>query len=376
MKKYMSLFLALLMLAALFTGCTKQETAPASAAATESPAATVTEATEAPKATEAPTAEPTSEPTSEPTAEPTAEPAAEPAPEPVVMKLGSLKGPTTMGMVKLFSDSDAGLTANKYEYTIAAAADELTPKLLKGELDMLALPVNAGSVLYNKSNAGVTMLAVNTLGVLYILEKGGETVQSVADLKGKTIYATGKGNTPEYSLAYLLSQNGLDIATDVNMEWKSEATEVVAQLATVDSALALLPQPFVTVARAQVEGLRVALDMTAEWKSAGNTLITGGLIVRTAFLQEHPEAVKTFLEEYAASTRYVNTNNEEAAKLVEQYLGIKAAIAKNALPACNIVCLTGNEMKDAAQGYLKVLFDLNSKAVGGQLPGDDFYFMP
>ncbi len=361
MKKYTSLILALLMLAVPFAGCAKQEAAPAPSV-TEAPAA------EAVKATEAPTAEPAAEPAAEPTAEPT--------PEPVTMRLGSLKGPTTMGMVKLFADSDAGLTSNKYEYTIAAAADELTPKLLKGELDMLALPVNAGSVLYNKSEGGVMMLAVNTLGVLYVLEKGGETVKSVADLKGKTIYATGKGNTPEYSLAYLLSKNGLDISTDVNMEWKSEATEVVAQLATVESAVALLPQPFVTVAQTKVEGLRVALDLTAEWSAAGGTLITGGLIVRTAFLEEHPEAVKTFLEEYAASTQYVNENVEEAAALVEQYIGVAAGVAKKAIPACNIVCLTGDEMKAAAEGYLAVLFDLNPKAVGGAVPGDDFYCMP
>ncbi len=238
------------------------------------------------------------------------------------------------------------------------------------------MPVNAGSVLYNKSQGGVTLLAVNTLGVLYVLEKGGETVQSVADLKGKTIYATGKGNTPEYSLAYLLSKNGLDIAADVTMEWKSEPTEVVAQLAAADSAVAVLPQLFVTVAQGKVEGLRVALDMTKEWAAAGETLITGGLIVRTAFLKEHPEAVKIFLEEYAASTAYVNEHPAEAAALVEQYIGVKAPIAQKAIPACNIVCLTGDEMKTAAEGYLKVLFDLNPKAVGGALPADDFYYMP
>ena len=187
MKKYMSLFLALVMLTALFAGCAGKTVEPA------------------PAATEAPKAEVKAEdrPTEAPKAEATAEPTAEPTPEPVVMRLGSLKGPTTMGMVKLLSDSEAGLTANKYESTVAGAADELTPKLLKGELDMLALPVNAGAVLYNKSEGGVTMLAVNTLGVLYILEKGGESVQSVADLKGKTIYSTGKGNTPEYSLAWI-----------------------------------------------------------------------------------------------------------------------------------------------------------------------------
>ena len=312
MKKYMSLLLSLLLLAALIPGCAVAES------------------------------------------------------EPVVMRLGGLKGPTTMGMVKLLSDSDAGLTANKYEYTIAAAADELTPKLLKGELDMLALPVNAGAILYNKSQGGVTMLAVNTLGVLYILEKGGETVKSVADLKGKTIYATGKGTTPEYALSYLLTANGLDIAKDVAMEWKSEPSEVVAQM----------PQPFVTVAKGKVEGLRVALDMTAEWEATGNSLITAGLIVRTAFLQEHPEEVKTFLEEYAASTAYANEHPAEAAVLVEQFIGVNAAVAEKAIPACHIVCVTGEEMKAAAEGYLKVLFELNDKAVGGALPGEDFYYLP
>ena len=324
MKKYMSTFLAVLMLAVLFLGC----------------GATTAES------------------------------------EPVTMRLGSLKGPTTMGMVKLLSDAEANLTANKYESTIAADASELMTKLIQGELDVLAMPVNACSVLYNRTEGGVTMLAVNTLGVLYILEKGGETVQSVADLKGKTIYATGKGNTPEYSLAYLLSKNGLDIATDVTMEWKSEPTEVVAQLSAVDSGVALLPQPFVTIAKTKVEGLRVALDMTKEWEAVGSTLITGGLIVRTAFLNEHPEAVQIFLEEYAASTQYVNEHPAEAAALVEQYIGVPAAMAEKAIPACNIVCLTGDEMKAAAEGYLKVLFELNPKAVGGALPADDFYYMP
>ena len=321
MKKYMSILLVLLMLVALFPGCAAAE-------------------------------------------------------EPTVIRIGSLKGPTTMGMVKLLSDNEAGLTAVKYESTVVANATELMPLFLRGELDVLALPVNAGAVLYNKSQAGATLLAVNTLGVLYIVEKGGETVQSVADLKGKTIYATGKSTTPEYALSYLLSQNGLDIAADVTMEWKSEASEVVAQMATLDSAVALLPQPFVTVAQTKVEGLRVALDMTAEWANVGSTLITGGLIIRTAFLNEHPEAVKTFLEEYAASTQYVNENVEEAAALVEQYIGVAAGVAKKAIPACNIVCMTGEEMKAAAEKYLTVLFELNPDAVGGAMPGEGFYYLP
>ena len=352
MKKYMSLFLAMLMLAALFAGCAGKtaETAPDATVAPEQEIKNQETPADVIRELQPPAAEATAEPETDITSKlDAAVPAA-----PVVMRLGGLKGPTTMGMVKLLSDSDAGFTANKYEYTIAAA----------------------GSVLYNKSNGGVTMLAVNTLGVLYILEKGGETVQSVADLKGKTIYATGKGTTPEYALSYLLSKNGLDIATDVTMEWKSEPSEVVAQLAKEESAVAMMPQPFVTVARGKVEGLRVALDMTKEWATAGDTLITAGLIVRTAFLQEHPEEVKTFLEEYAASTAYANEHAAEAAALVEQFIGVNAAVAEKAIPACNIVCITGEEMKKAAAGYLAVLFGLNDKAVGGALPGDDFYYLP
>ena len=322
MKKYMSILLVLLMLVALFPGCAAAE-------------------------------------------------------EPTVIRIGSLKGPTTMGMVKLLSDNEAGLTAVKYESTVVASATELMPLFLRGELDVLALPVNAGAVLYNKSQAGATLLAVNTLGVLYIVEKGGETITSVADLKGKTIYATGKSTTPEYALSYLLAENGLDIATDVTMEWKSEASEVVAQMATLDSAVALLPQPFVTVAQTKVEGLRVALDMTAEWANVGSTLITGGLIIRTAFLNEHPEAVKTFLEEYAASVEYVNANVDEAAEWIAE-LGIvaKAPVAKKALPACNIVYIDGEEMKTAVSGYLAVLFEQNPESVGGKLPDEAFYYIP
>ena len=300
------------------------------------------------------------------------------AEEKTTVRLGGLKGPTSMGMVKLLDDAENGLTANAYEFTMAGSADELTPRILKGELDILAVPANLGAILYKNSAGAVQMAAVNTLGVIYIVEKGGETVQGIADLKGKTIYATGKGNTPEFALRYLLAQNGLDMDTDVTMEWKSEPSEVVATISTMDSAVAMLPQPFVTVAGMQVEGLRTALDLTEEWNKLdnGSTFITAGLVVRTAFAEENPEALKLFLEEYAASTDYVNANLAEAAAIVER-LGIvaKAAIAQKAIPYCNIVCITGEEMKSILPGYLQVLYDLKPESVGGAMPGEDFYWM-
>ena len=295
--------------------------------------------------------------------------------EKVTVRLGGLKGPTSMGMVKLLEDNENGLTANHYEFTMAGSPNDLTPGLLKGDLDVLAVPVNLGAVLFGKSEGAVQLAAVNTLGVLYIVEKGGETVQTLEDLKGKTLLATGKGSTPEYALAYLLSQHGLDINADLTVEWMSEHTEVVAKMATEESAVALLPQPFVTVAAGQVEGLRVALDLTKEWDSLdnGSQLITGGLVVRKAFAEEHPEALAAFLEEYAASTAYTNEHPAEAAQLIEKFDIIKAAVAEKAIPFCNIVCVTGDEMKGIVTGYYQTLFDQNPASVGGAMPGDEFY---
>ena len=297
--------------------------------------------------------------------------------EDVTIRLGGLKGPTSMGMVKLLADNDAGTTTNHYEFTMAGSADELTPKMLQGELDILAVPVNLGSVLYNNSDGAVQLLAVNTLGVIYLVEKGGQTVTDWASLKGQTIYATGKGSTPEYALNYLLEENGLDPATDVTIEWKSEPTEIVAQMAAQDHVIALLPQPFVTVAQSKFEDLAISIDLTEEWDKLdnGSQLITAGLVVRTEFAKEHPQAVADFLEEYNASTAYVNENVAEAAQLVEQYDIVEAAVAEKAIPYCNIVCITGQEMMTSVQGYFQVLFDQNPQSVGVTLPGDDFYYL-
>lgn len=292
------------------------------------------------------------------------------ADEPV--RIAALKGPTAMGLVQLFDTH-----AEDYDVLIAGAADEVTPKLIQGQLDIAAVPVNLGSVLYNRTEGQVQLIAINTLGVLYVVEKGGETVSSMEDLKGKTIYATGKGSTPEYALTYLLAQHGIDIASDVTMEWKSEPTEVVALMAQSENAVAMLPQPYVTVAGAQVEGLRVALNLTEEWDKLdnGSRLITAGIIVRKAFAEEHPDKVAEFLAQFAESAAYANENVAEAAALVEKYIGVKAPIAQKALPACNIVCIAGEDAAAILPGYLQTLYDLNPAAVGGALPGADFYWV-
>lgn len=300
--------------------------------------------------------------------------------EPVDVNVTALKGPTAMGMVQMMDDADNGkIDSGNYQFTIAASIDEVTPSISQGETDIAAVPANVSSVLYNKLEGGVQVLAINTLGVLYIVENG-DTVQSVADLRGKTIYASGKGATPEYALNYILQENGIDPASDVTIEWKSEHSECVAALAQDPSGIAMLPQPFVTTAQAQNPDLRVALDLTEEWdkiqENAENpsALLTGVVIVRTEFAKEHPEAVSDFMERYKSSVEFVNENVDEAAQLVGNYDIVPAEVAKKAIPACNIVCITGDEMQEKLSGYLAVLNEQNPEAVGGQLPDDDFYY--
>ena len=287
----------------------------------------------------------------------------------VAPRVAALSGPTAMGMA-------AFLTADN----VYAAADELVPLFSRGEIDIASVPLNLIANLYNnpdmKDENRPLLLAVNTLGVLYIVEKGGDTVNSIESLRGQTIYATGQGSTPEYALDYLLSQHNLIPDTDVTVEFKSSPNEVLPLLKNAEHAIAMLPQPFVTVAASQVEGLRIALDLTKEWDALenGSRLITSGVMVRKGFAEEHPEAVAAFLEKLAESVAFVNAQPEEAAQLIEALGIVKAPVAQKAIPACNIVCISGEEMQSIAPGYLSTLLDQNPASVRGKLPDEGFYW--
>ena len=293
--------------------------------------------------------------------------------------VAALKGPTAMGMVKMMSD-DAAKEEPTFDFNIYASADEITPKLVQGELDIAAVPANLASVLYNNTEGQVQVLAINTLGVLYIVEAG-DTVHSVADLKGKTIYASGKGSTPEYALNYMLSENGIDPSADVTIEWKSEHSECVAALAADAAGIAMLPQPFVTTTQTKNENLRVALDMTEEWESLAQangsdvTLITGVVVARKEFVEQNPGLVNAFLSDYEQSVAYTEEDVAGAAALIGQYDIVPEAVAQKALPECNITFIAGDEMQGKLSAYLQTLFDQNPKSIGGELPGDDFYYV-
>lgn len=302
------------------------------------------------------------------------------AEEKVTVKVGALKGATTLGLLPLEDKAANGEAGENYEFSMMTAADELLPMMIKGELDIALLPSNVASILYQKTNGGVTVIDINTLGVLYMVS-GDSSVTGVENLAGKTIYLTGKRTTPDYVLHYILSGNGMDADSDCTLEYKSEATEVAALLAENPDAIGLLPQPFVTAACAQNDALSVILDMNAEWEKLqgedGSRLVTGVTVVRNEFLQEHENAVATFMEEHQASAQSMNSDVENGAKLAAaSEIIAKEPIALKAIPKCNITYIDGADMKQALSGYLEVLYEQNPESIGGALPGDDFYYVP
>ena len=324
-------------------------------------------------------AEPAATPSATATAEETA--SAAPTEEPTTVRVASLKGPTTMGLVDLMRDAAAGETEQEYQVDVYGTPDEVVPLVSQGAVDVALIPANLAAVLYNRTltddGAQVQVAAINTLGVLGILENG-DTVDGIDDLAGKTVYASGKGASPEYVLDFLLEENGLTPGSDVTIEWRSEHTEVAAVLASTPGAVAMLPQPFATVVTTQNPAVRPALDLTQEWDAVvddESQLVTGVVVVRTAFAEEYPQALAAFLADYEASTEFTNTNPEEAAQLIVDAGIVPAApIAQAAIPGSHITYIDGAELRATFSGYLQVLFDADPASVGGTMPGDDFYY--
>ena len=288
--------------------------------------------------------------------------------------VAALRGPTSMGLVKLMEESENGLTDNSYSFTLEGAPDAIVPLLVKGDIDAAAIPGNLASVLYNNTKGQIEVIAINTLGVLYIVENG-DSIQSVDDLRGRTIYSAGKGSTPEYALQYILSSNGLEVGKDVFIEWKSEHAECVAALKADKNGCAMLPQPFAATAMMQDGNIRIALDLNDLWEEqVGSVLITGVTVVRKDFASENPETLQAFMEDYASSVEYAQCDVPGAAALIGKYGIVPEKAAFAALPYCRISFITGEEMKEALSEYLSILYDANPKSVGGALPDDGFYY--
>ncbi len=306
------------------------------------------------------------------------------------VRIYSLNGTTGFGMAKLMEDA-ANDAFEKETYTVTVKTDpvEVRTALVNGDVDIAALPTNLASTVYNVSDGAIKILAVNTLGCLYLLTNDGTEIRSFADLAGKTVYAPAQN--PTMILKHLCEANGLTVGTDVSI--KNDYAEAAAlqarfaQGATVAGgedtvSVVVLPEPAVTAVTAAAKGNDVTvtnlMDLTAEWdklEGHAGTLVQGCVVVRKAFLEAHPETVERFLTAYKSSVEYVNTNTAEAAQLIEKHgLFAKAAVAEKAIPKCNIAYLDGAEMKQAMTAYLTVLQGINANAIGGKLPDDGFYY--
>jgi NitT/TauT family transport system substrate-binding protein len=318
-------------------------------------------------------AEPSSEPSSQQSASaPSSTPESEPESKVTLsepMNIAVLKGPTGLGAVKLIADAD-----ESYAFTVAAAPDEVTSKLLNGELDLAAVPSNLAATLYNKTEGKISVLAVNTLGVLYVLQKGVE-IHSLADLAGQTVITSGQGTTAQYTVEYLLQQAGVDPATGLTLEYHTEHADAAAAFMSAETAIAILPQPFVTTVTMKDANASIALNLTEVWAETTEVEMPQGVLVaRNEYLEANKEAVDAFLSDYKASIEYVNANPADAAAMAEGADIMAANIAEKAIPNCNIVYLDGDGMQTAVTAFLQIMFDYNPKSVGGSLPNEDFYY--
>ena len=294
------------------------------------------------------------------------------------IKVAVLKGPTAIGMLKIMSDAKNDVANNKYTFQVFTDPTLVVPEVVKGNVDIAAVPTNVAANLYHKTNKGISVIAVNTLGVLSIVTNG-ENISSIADLKGKTIYATGQGATPEYALNYILEKNGLEVGKDVTVEYKGEHSELAALVTAGKAKIAMLPQPFVTTVTTANENVSVALDLSSEWKKISEVkdteLVMGCIIVRNEFLNNNKEAISAFLNEYKHSTDYANDKHDKTGELSAEFDILPAQVVTNAIPGCNIVFMRDEKMKTNVSAYLKTLYDANPQSIGGQLPDDAFYYV-
>lgn len=295
-----------------------------------------------------------------------------PAEDDVTVRIGSLSGPTTIGIINMM-DEESDIENGDYEFTVSTQPDEIAASLNAGNLDIALIPANLAATLYNRTEGGIKVIDINTYGVLYCITTD-PSITSVEDLSGKTVITTGQGATPEYAMNYLLEQYGV---TDCTLDFKTEGSEVIASLQADPNQIAVLPQPAATAAMVQIEGMNIAFSLDEAWSEVSDSrLVTGVTVVRTEFLEQHPNAVASFIVDHHNSVISANTDVEHTAQLVVD-AGIVGAlpIAQRAIPLCNIDCVAGSQMKTDLSGYLQTLFDANPQSVGGTLPGDDFYYM-
>ncbi len=286
------------------------------------------------------------------------------------LTVGTIKGPTGMGMAKIINDNEAD---NKYEISLFSDATEISSKLLGKQLDVAAVPVNLAAIVNKKTEGAYLIAAINTLGVLYVIENG-NTITSLSDIEGKTIHAYGQGATPEYMLNYILSENGL--SGKVTVQWYPDPATLSSLAAAGEVDIVMLPEPQITAAMNKSSSLRVALDITAEWdKISDRDAVQGCIVIKKETIQKHPELINQFLNDYKASVKFVNENIDEASVMIADAGIVPAApVAEKAIPRCNIVFIEGEDMISTLNAFYAVLFAANPASIGGTMPNESIYY--
>ena len=293
------------------------------------------------------------------------------------VNIAVLKGPSGLGALKLIDDSKGDYLSNNYNVSVRTDPSQIVAELSNGEMDIAALPTNLASTLYNKSSGDIQIVTLNTLGVLYVLADESENVNNVSDLKNKILYVSGQGSVPEYAMDFILSSNGLSPNSDVNIEYKTEHSELASLMISGQCKIGLLPEPFVTQVKSKNPNIKISVDLTREWDNIvknDSSLAMGCIVVRKNFAENNKEALNKFLNEYKKSVEFTNNNIEEVSVLSETYDIMPRDIARLAIPNCNIVYIDGEEMRSKTKGFLDTLFKFDPKSVGGKTPGEDFYY--
>jgi len=292
------------------------------------------------------------------------------------ISIAILPGPSSLGFLHLWDKTENNNTINNYNFELRGAPDEIVPLLVQGAVDFAAIPPNLASVVYNATEGEVQVVAINTLGILHLVDTTGE-IEQIEDLRGRTVFMSGLGGVPEFAFNYVLNKNGLTPGEDIFIEFRGQHPEIAALLENGEAEIALLPEPFVTTVLNTVNHVNLALDLTEEWNRVqpNYSLIMGVLVGRREFIEENPEAIAIFLDEYETSINFTHTNLSETAELAA-YFGIipNESIAAVAIPRSNITFTTGNTMERYLQGFLRVLYNENPTSIGGSLPSENFFF--
>jgi NitT/TauT family transport system substrate-binding protein len=287
-----------------------------------------------------------------------------------------LKGPSGVGMIQLFENPpqypEAAITVEAL-----AQPDLMAARFISGSAKVGILPPNMAAKLAG-AGARIQIAAVLGTGMLSLLTSDPD-VRRIEDLRGKTLSAAGQGATPEYVFRRILRSKGINPDRDLRINFSLAYPEIARSLISGRIDTALIPEPFATMARAGKPDLREAADIQQEWVRAGgrgNYPMTA-LVVDAGFAASQPLMLKTILQGFKDSAAWVTANPDKAGVLVEKHgLGIRAQIARAAIPRSNYVFIPALEARASLEALYQAFLEFSPAAIGGRLPGDGFYLNP